>query len=342
MLQLHSTSFCRFAFLTVVFLLDATLSVQAFQVTDIHSIGSQSGVFLARKVGAVSNTLAVKAKLPPRSISNEEWKESLMGEYLRKFLKGEHFTADNLTSEYATLRNIEQKLEAVPEQRRHLVLQARNYADLQHNVTLLYGLSAEFAIVFPLFKDGDLCRLLQKAEMDAWNYPITEASILSISRGILNGLKLLHQTAGYVHGDIKPSNILLQRTKFEILASIADFSTASPIDEVSLHRATKGYAPPEQYQKPVRRTVAFDVFSFGSVLYQLALGKYLHVSALTVLQRKSWKMPDTVPLGLPETLRSIVIRCWNEIPHERPTVDQILEALDVYALEARFSSSPIL
>lgn len=311
-----STAICAFrsfAFLTVVFLHDATLSVQAVEITKTQFIGAHIGIFEAREVGHTTNTLLVKAK----------WNENSGEDYLKL--------------ECAILCDIEEKTAQVPGKYRHLVLQEPNYKGLQRNVPLPDGKIAQLAIVFPLFKEGHLRNLLEKAAKDPWKYPITKAFVLSVARGILSGLKLLHQTAGYVHGNLKPSTIFLyHRSENEMSASIADFSRASPIDEVAtcnLSAMTAGYTPPEHFKegRPVPRTAAFDVFSFGSVLYQLALGHPADEAyQLDYLQRTP---------RLPKTLRSIVIGCWNEVPHERPTIDQILEALNVYALDNEFGSS---
>lgn len=92
-----------------------------------------------------------------------------------------------------------------------------------------------------------------------------------IIRDCLSGLGALHR-AGIVHGDIKPSNIMLKRTGS---AKVIDIGSAFLIDKRTVVRpCTKVYAAPEVLQGK-EATPRSDIASLGYVLIEMLSGKKL-------------------------------------------------------------------
>jgi len=97
--------------------------------------------------------------------------------------------------------------------------------------------------------------------------------VLKIAFSVCSGLEYAHQN-GVVHRDIKPSNIILSSTG---QVKITDFSIAYIIKrgQSTLVRGLYGspsYMSPEQVrEKPITKRT--DLFSLGSVLYELLTGK---------------------------------------------------------------------
>ncbi|KAJ4788818.1 Proline-rich receptor-like protein kinase PERK1 [Rhynchospora pubera] len=97
-----------------------------------------------------------------------------------------------------------------------------------------------------------------------------------IAHGFAKGLAYLHEDCHprIVHGDIKPSNVLLTDS-FEPKIAGFGFSTFLKDDEIDATVAivgSSGYVDPE-YLCSGRLTEKSDVFSFGVVLLQIITGK---------------------------------------------------------------------
>jgi serine/threonine protein kinase len=93
---------------------------------------------------------------------------------------------------------------------------------------------------------------------------------------VCGALAYLHRS-GWVHGDLKPSNILLMR---DGSARLADFGLAAHIDGTHAYLppgGTSDYVPPERWAEPVRRQgtavrQTADVWALGIVACQLLTG----------------------------------------------------------------------
>ncbi len=110
----------------------------------------------------------------------------------------------------------------------------------------------------------------------------TRQELLRWALQICSALNYLHtQKIPIIHGDIKPSNIMLTP---EGNVCLIDFNIAFYLDEDAVLGYTDGYASPEQYMaavSPCRDGVSnshvineqSDIYSAGATLYHLAMGK---------------------------------------------------------------------
>ena len=97
-----------------------------------------------------------------------------------------------------------------------------------------------------------------------------EKAIACLGRQVATGLKHVHGK-GYAHRDVKPSNILLERSG---IAKLADFGIASKCDNEASTRTFVGTA---QYMSPERirgdaYTTAADVWGLGVSLLAVVRG----------------------------------------------------------------------
>ncbi len=125
---------------------------------------------------------------------------------------------------------------------------------------------------------------------------------------------------GVVHRDLKPGNILLDRSSEPY---VADFGLARLLEkecDLTLSQAmvgTPAYAAPEQLREGARRlTTAADVYSLGTVLYELLAG------------RPPFCGPTTA-----ETVRRVLDEEAKPLRALNPAVDRDLEAICRKCLE---------
>lgn len=168
------------------------------------------------------------------------------------------------------------------------------------------------------------------------NGPLSPAELRRLTAGLAEALRDIHR-AGVVHRDLKPSNVLLTDTGPKVI----DFGISRPVDS-DLHTETgkligsPPFMAPEQFQRPREVGPAADVFALGSVLVHAATGHgpFDSESPYIVAYQVVHDEPDLT--GVPADLAPLVARCLAKEPVERPTPDQIMQALlpPSYAAEA--------
>lgn len=128
--------------------------------------------------------------------------------------------------------------------------------------------------------------------------PLDVPTVLRIGRQIAEGLAAAH-AQDLIHRDIKPANILLESGVREMV-KVTDFGLARTADDASLTQSgtiagTPMYMAPEQAmgQKLDQRA---DLFSFGSVMYQMVSGRppFRAATTLAVLKRLAEETPRPI------------------------------------------------
>src|SRR5581483_7642725 len=134
---------------------------------------------------------------------------------------------------------------------------------------------------------------------------------------------------GVIHRDVKPSNILMDRTGHVYLA---DFSIAILIGQPRRTQTgavigSADYMSPEQIKRPKELDHRTDVYSFGCVLYQMLTGRppfvgnpemgdidfYIKECHLTVAPPRLRQFNEAVP----EAIEQIVMRALAKDPSDR-------------------------
>jgi len=202
-------------------------------------------------------------------------------------------------------------------------------AQIQHdNLLYVYNFVDRHRIRMMIMEwiDGyDLARLLTAEMLDRirervsnrrWEYvnqvictagpmqPRMKAGIaVAIVRDCLNALAALHRH-GIVHGDIKPSNIMLKRTG---IAKIIDIGSAFELrDPPRVRTCTLGYAAPEVLEHR-ETTPRSDLCSVGYVLLELLAGRQPFAGISDM--RELLEAKRTLPMRLHEILPEEVLRC---------------------------------
>jgi serine/threonine protein kinase len=125
--------------------------------------------------------------------------------------------------------------------------------------------------------------VLEYAEGAPVKGPLPDAEAVRMAMQIAGALAAAH-AKGVLHRDLKPGNILTGQSGAKLL----DFGLAKPISDADATQTigisgTPLYMSPEQVEgKPL--DARSDVFSFGSVLYELVAGRRAFDSLAAVLR----------------------------------------------------------
>ncbi|KAL2246742.1 probable inactive receptor kinase At5g67200 [Sesamum indicum] len=187
----------------------------------------------------------------------------------------------------------------------------------------------ERLIIFDYQPNGSLFNLLHDSRSNR-SKPLHWTSCLKIAEDVAQGLAYIHQASKLIHGNLKPSNVLLG-PDFE--ACVTDYCLAilgetSTDDDPDL----AGYSAPEVRKSPRRATAKSDVYSFGVLLLELLTGK-------TPSQH-----PFLAPPDMPDWVQAmrgddsdddIRLRMLVEVagicrvtsPEQRPTMWQVLKMI---------------
>ena len=156
--------------------------------------------------------------------------------------------------------------------------------------------------------------------------PLAESSVLALAAGLAEALDAIH-TAGLVHRDLKPDNVLLAYDGPRVIDfGIARVAGASTLTGTGVLMGTLAYMSPEQ---AIGQAVGppSDVFSLASVLVfaATARGPYGDGTQAELLYRVAHQGPSLD--GIPPQVRALVEPCMAAEPERRPTTRDLVEHL---------------
>jgi serine/threonine protein kinase len=126
---------------------------------------------------------------------------------------------------------------------------------------------------------------------------------------------------------LKPANILINGDGW---ALISDFGTAcceTHDSTLTPDTGTIHYAAPELFYEDRECTTKVDVFSFGSILYEILLEKPVFEASMmpfpVMRELLAGRMPP-IPEACGGRMQNLIRRCWSMKPECRPSFDAIL------------------
>ena len=181
------------------------------------------------------------------------------------------YRAQDLTGRQVALKALNSVAASQPHMRSCFEMEYRTLARLRHpGILRVYDAgeaNGRLFIAMELVEGGTLEQFLQRAKA------IGEVAAIDIARQVAEALEYIHGL-GYVHRDVKTSNILLGTMGRAVLF---DFGTVYDIDGLTNEGpgiyGTPAFLAPEQIlaeAEPDRRS---DLYSLGIVLYLMVAGR---------------------------------------------------------------------
>ncbi len=160
--------------------------------------------------------------------------------------------------------------------------------------------------------------------------PLEVPQALGVLSGALAGLAHTH-AAGVLHGDLTPSNVLVDRRGNSLLADFGESIGPSGRGR----GVTAAYASPEAAQG-LPMDGRSDLYSMGAVLYECLAGRppFPTGPPEVVLHRQVTETPATVP-GVASPIRQLLDAALDKDPSRRPQcAEDFLAALEGAAVAA--------
>ena len=162
-------------------------------------------------------------------------------------------------------------------------------------------------------------------ESESRPMPVEQLALLGLH--LASALAYLHGE-GYVHVDVKPSNVIIDQG----WAKLLDLSLSRPPGPGPAGMGTACYLSPEQARGGCF-TAAVDVWGLGMVLFDAATRRlpFPDLERVRYPQAYLSALPVRVARpSLPRDLALLIDACLEHAPEQRPTITDVLEALEAF------------
>ncbi|KAJ0979303.1 hypothetical protein J5N97_014777 [Dioscorea zingiberensis] len=217
------------------------------------------------------------------------------------------------------------------------LLQLMSYG--HKNILQFYGICIEeshgLCVVTRMMDGGSVHDLIQK------NKKVEFKDVMRISLDVAEGLMFMNHH-GVPYRDLNTQRILLDSQGNACLGDMGIVASCKNAGEV-MEYETAGYrwlAPEIIAGDPesVTETWMSNVYSFGMVIWEMVTGEaayssYSPVQAAVGIAACGLR-PD-IPEDCPKILKSLMIKCWNNCPSERPEFSEIISILVKHKQQAR-------
>jgi serine/threonine-protein kinase len=236
--------------------------------------------------------------------------------------------------------------------------EARLAAGLHHpNIAQVFDVGqdgGEYFFSMEYVHGEDLGRLVTASAEHS--VPISIDCALTVAAGLCAGLHHAHEKAspdgrplGIVHRDVSPTNVVIS---YDGAVKLVDFGIARAGAGMSPspggRKGKVSYLSPEQARGDIGLDRRSDVFSVGTILYQLTTGRLPFIDATEpgVLQQiveRDAAPPSALVAGYPPPLEAIVMRALARNPDQRfATALALQNQLEDFAHEHRLRVSPLV
>ena len=173
--------------------------------------------------------------------------------------------------------------------------------------------------------------------------PVSITDGVNILRDVATALGYAHER-GIVHRDIKPDNVLVSNgaavvTDFGVAKAIssarqANAAPGGSLTQIGFSLGTPMYMAPEQAAADPNTDHRADIYSFGTMAYELFAGKppFAGRAAAALLAAQMTETPPLLSVARPDApvpLVDLIRRCLEKDPAKRPQqASEVIRALD--------------
>ncbi|XP_022243723.1 mitogen-activated protein kinase kinase kinase 7-like isoform X2 [Limulus polyphemus] len=224
------------------------------------------------------------------------------------------------------------KLIVTEQERKAFEGEVRQLSRVNHpNIVTLYGACTHpnnVCLVMEYAEGGSLYNVLHC--MPEVHY--TAAHAISWTLQCARGVAYLHNLKpnALVHRDLKPPNLLL--VMGGTVLKICDFGTACDIQtHMTNNKGSAAWMAPEVFESN-KYSEKCDVFSWGIILWEVLTRRKPFDDIGGPAFRIMWavhtgRRPPLIK-GCPKTLESLLTRCWDKEPSNRPSMTEVEETMN--------------
>ena len=165
--------------------------------------------------------------------------------------------------------------------------------------------------------------------------PLPHEAIRPLIRDLATAYRQMHDESDgcrIIHGDIKPSNVLVVRREADWEFRLSDFDSAILLDSSGhpsvLGAHTAGYAAPEVLRSSTSPDISMDYWSMGMLLLTSLLGQHpfgdLPDDQVTdLLVNQEWQPSEYISQVEDEACRALMGGLLRRVPDERWGADEV-------------------
>ncbi len=208
-------------------------------------------------------------------------------------------------------------------------VEALAQSKLSHpNIVVIYDFVKQYDSYFIIM---EMLKRRSLREVITDDGPVPPERLLSMFSQILQAIESAHKM-GVLHGDIRPSNVLLGEDSG---LKVADFGQSRIVGATAMLTATSvlgrvRYLSPEEIRRePIDERS--DLYSLGALLYEMATGRpaFSGNSAFEIMERhvkETAPAPRSIVERIPQVIEDAIVKAMQKSPDERFQTVKEMEA----------------